>query len=81
MLKQAARKPAFHVDKSYSLIGEAHLRWANGLGISKGFTPVADYKTKMYPHSIVSPLTRLGDAHPRADVEPGCAVTAAVPRK
>ncbi|OLP78998.1 hypothetical protein AK812_SmicGene40774 [Symbiodinium microadriaticum] len=27
--------------------------------------------------TIVSPLTRLGEAHPRADVQPGCAVIAA----
>ena len=31
--------------------------------------------------TIVSPLTRLGEAHPRADVQPGCAVTAAAHRK
>ena len=30
---------------------------------------------------IMSPLTRLGDAHPRADVDPGCALAAAARRK
>ena len=31
--------------------------------------------------TIVSPLTRRGEAHPRADVQPGCALTAAARRK
>ena len=31
--------------------------------------------------TIVSPLTRCGEAHPRADVQPGCAVVAAARRK
>ena len=29
----------------------------------------------------MSPLTRLGDAHPHADVDPGCALVAAARRK
>ena len=31
--------------------------------------------------TLVSPLARLGEAHPRADVQPGCAVIAAARRK
>ena len=40
---------------------------ANGLPLWHGSQLALD-------GTIVSPLTRLGEAHPRADVEPGCAV-------
>ena len=47
---------------------------ANGLPLWHGSQLALDA-------TIVSPLTRLGEAHPRADVQPGCAVTAAAHRK
>ena len=47
---------------------------ANGLPLWHGSQLALD-------GTIVSPLTRLGEAHPRADVEPGCAVNAAARRK
>ena len=47
---------------------------ANGLPLWHGSQLALDA-------TIVSPLTRLGEAHPRADVQPGCAVIAAARRK
>ena len=43
---------------------------ANGLPLWSGSQLAIDA-------TIVSPLTRLGDARPRADVDPGCALAAA----
>ncbi|OLQ08844.1 hypothetical protein AK812_SmicGene7597 [Symbiodinium microadriaticum] len=47
---------------------------ANGLPLWHGSQLALDA-------TIVSPLTRRGEAHPRADVQPGCAVAAAARRK
>ena len=47
---------------------------ANGLPLWHGSQLAVDA-------TIVSPLTRLGEAHPRADVQPGCAVTNAARHK
>ena len=47
---------------------------ANGLPLWHGSQLAIDA-------TIVSPLTRFGDAHPRADVDPGCALAAAARRK
>eukprot|EP00439_Symbiodinium_sp_Y106_P054770 s3461_g7.t1 len=47
---------------------------ANGLPLWHGSRLAVDA-------TIVSPLTRLGEAHPRADVQPGCGVTNAARRK
>ena len=46
---------------------------ANGLPLWHGSQLALDA-------TIVSPLTRRGEAHPRADVQPGCAVAAAARR-
>ena len=47
---------------------------ANGLPLQHGSQLAIDV-------IVMSPLTRLGDAHPRADVDPGCALAAAARRK
>ena len=47
---------------------------ANGLPLWHGSQLALDA-------TIVSPLTRRGEAHPRADVQPSCAVAAAARRK
>jgi len=47
---------------------------ANGLPLWHGSQLALDA-------TIVSPLTRRGEAHPRADIQPGCAVSAAAWRK
>ena len=47
---------------------------ANGLPLWHGSQLALDA-------TILSPLMRLGEAHPRTDVQPGCAVTAAAHRK